>query len=692
MDESPVQAWVNRTDSELQSAELASYLNTCETPGIFNSLSTPEDCSLSPAPYKSLKNVRAEPPLTPVNSNELTVKEHQTVTDGLESSFPIPQPDSDMSIMDARIASRCFDEFVDSYVQPAAVDAVERIEGEQLSELDTTMRVIAPQLEDIPPTPPWSTYSVADSGQDSLTGQRALLAVTERELPKEVRLWHGSSKLERMLRWSPFPMHLGIVHVEVELDDDKSAVRYMADLATSAEADVTGMICTTEGLRLFDDHESDEEDLALPRFEKEDERDKSLFSKEPILQSPASKVLSTSALAIPNTATVVPSTRLDMQTLLRKRKQELDQTFQHKRSTDNIHLANQEGFGYAFSQGDAKSVNGPGSLGGQQGDVSISNFMRLQGVPARSPRRSIQQLPLTNQLAAPAAVMVQPKHEMAPDVSDVRPVLGPTIEAVQPGTQIIILSTTLANRALVRQLQSTLPSLDFVERDGLQKRLGLCESSAPRRDQEADMTVSPAVGVILTTLPKVKQKPLPGQTSFYGIRERISDVSLRYETLIVLVSDGRQDLSQALDERDCDALAEFMAFAANLDADVQVQLVVGGEDMLVRWLAATVSRHVLPQDQAETLLPDETVWERFLRAAGMNAFAAQAVLNHLDVAERSGREPHDLAAFVRMSAQQRLKHFAGVLGGQRVLRRVNYVLDSAWASAGSGTVGRGWCA
>ena len=82
----------------------------------------------------------------------------------------------------------------------------------------------------------------------------------------------------------------------------------------------------------------------------------------------------------------------------------------------------------------------------------------------------------------------------------------------------------------------------------------------------------------------------------------------------------------------------------------------------------------------------------------MNAFAAQTTLNQLKMPDAetdgSGDEvtyttmipawgDYGLAAFLRMSAEQRLQEFGPILGGDRVLRRVNKAVDMAWVSAGA---------
>ena len=94
-------------------------------------------------------------------------------------------------------------------------------------------------------------------------------------------------------------------------------------------------------------------------------------------------------------------------------------------------------------------------------------------------------------------------------------------------------------------------------------------------------------------------------------------------------------------------------------------------------------------------------WEIFLRHAGLNAFAAQSVLNsflnhylpsepceddssglvqkssQVNVKEASGRSLA-LYTLVSMAAKERLRRLGPLAGGRRVMRKMNEVLDASW--------------
>jgi hypothetical protein len=201
---------------------------------------------------------------------------------------------------------------------------------------------------------------------------------------------------------------------------------------------------------------------------------------------------------------------------------------------------------------------------------------------------------------------------------------------------------------------------------------------------ESDIIVSPRTGIILTNICKVKQRPLPGQKAKVEIQDRVEKVSLRYEHLVVVVSEGNdEETTSGLPETDSLALAEFAGFCSSLEATIIVQFVAGGEETLAKWLVAMMIQYGT-QDAGTQLLQDETRWELFLRRAGMNAFAAQTVIAALKAPE--GVDPEGskagmfgLTGFVEMGDEERNRRFETLLGGRRVLRLVGKCIDAKWA-------------
>ncbi|TAQ84227.1 hypothetical protein B7494_g7449 [Chlorociboria aeruginascens] len=267
----------------------------------------------------------------------------------------------------------------------------------------------------------------------------------------------------------------------------------------------------------------------------------------------------------------------------------------------------------------------------------------------------------------------------------------PAFSAPSESTCIIVSSSFLKHRVLIRHLNTHIPKLVLFERDFTAHNTSEWNTNSITRSpipsplaSEADLIISPSTGIILTTLQKIKQKPLPGQKSKVAIRARLEDVSTRYEKLIVLISESRPDgTTHLLMGNDSLSLAEFLGFAAGFETNITVHFVGGGEEVLSHWLASLIIYHRVPHDGNGQLLEDETHWELFLRRAGMNAFGAQAVLASLRAPEGVNAQGPSksglfgLTAFVEMGIEERVERFGGICG-ERVIRFVSAVVDGRW--------------
>ncbi|KAK0259659.1 hypothetical protein B0A54_15581 [Friedmanniomyces endolithicus] len=665
---------------------------------------TPNGSSSSPANLKRLEDAKAEVPLLPHSASQSSPKNTQAgFPDDVRSLLPLLE--SDLSILDPEVAEHHLHAFVSDIVTPLARRAIEQVGNEQLLDFDTTVRMAVPHVDDNPPIPPWLQYhqqhNVGSQLESRPASQRTLLSFTKREILKGETSWSGVSKLERTLGWSPFPARLGKVKLEDVFDDDGSSARYMADLDISDEIDIGGLIAKAAGLRILDSREDDEHEIE-PTRKIDDGHSTDVPSpkqqRSHLPSSPPNPINDEQATTVVSVPAIQPS-RIDMQTLLRKRKQELENTStgQGVRLAFPVVGAYQEA-ATKRPRLQKEALEGP-DVSGLLPHGGIAGFMQLQGskVTTRPPAHG--HATVRTQVAAPPAVMV-PSVEEVPITSEHLLLPSPHIADPERTMQVIVSSNMLTNRTLIRQLHALLPGLEMIERASVHHE--------PRNEKDpkgslqhigADLTLSPAAGLLTTTLQLLKQKPLPGQAGFFGVRERIAAVAVRYDRLIVLVLhaqplDGHSgSIAHSLAERDCDALCDLMAFSASLATDVEVHLVPGGEVDVAKWIAAAIAQQSTAVDEGIHLLPDETLWERFLRAAGLNAFAAQVILSRSKQPEGmpelgsssavQGSEGgvFGLAAFVRLSPEQRLEQFGPVLGGHRVLERVNEALADGFSSA-----------
>lgn len=336
--------------------------------------------------------------------------------------------------------------------------------------------------------------------------------------------------------------------------------------------------------------------------------------------------------------------RMDIESLVRRKKKQ-------KRSKPDNHTK------AVVDESHEDKVSG---LQGDAGPLStnpLDTFMALRSRVAKKPpdasnSRTIQINPTAQLSPLPTA--------LAPTSSPVLPPF-PTPEIrlpTSPGT-FIASTTLLSERHLFRGIKDLYPSATIIERDFTVPILDTFNSGpqASEPDSEADLLLSPLSGVVLTTLQKIRQAPLPGN-ALSSTRQRVADVALLYERLFVLVFG-------TVRSSDTETIAGFMSFSAALRLKVYVRVIPEEHDIATRWIVALMVREGSPV----RLLDEETLWERFLRRAGLNAFAAQVVL-------RECREM-GLRGVLKMEGEKRRKLFVEVAGG-RVGERVEKRLVGVW--------------
>ena len=654
----------------------------CTSDDIQQFIKTPNASSSSPLRQKRLRDLKEDTPLLAQEQESSPAKRTKSVSFPEHLHTLIPAPDADDS-MEGESEHPDIDVFITDVVVPMAQPVIDAVGNEKLDELDTTLRLIAPTLDVVDPTPPWICASNEETTHSSLTAQGFLLLRIEKEMPNGRKKWPGLSKLEQMLPWTPFPRCLGKINIAEQFDDG-SCERYLVALSLDDEStNVETLLWKADGIRLLDRSERDDEELETAGIEHDDA---GWAANTDIVQEVSASLHVPAANPPQTTSQRAEPPRAGlagMQALLERRRLQLaagsNSTIPVSTKTSMLQKADQ----MAIDQSDASTLNL--ALGGLQGFLGLQGAKTLQmhdlkpGDPEKVNAKPVQ------------AMTVQPPAE--PEDLRLPCVLpSPHMSDPQRAMSVVISSGMLANRQLIREVQALLPGLDLIERDpaSLSSTTGKSSSAC-----EADLTLSPGTGLVCTTLQKVKQKPLPGQTNFSGIRERIASVSPRYERCIVLVSEGRQDEllpTRSLDERDTGAINDLMAFCINLEASIEVCYVPGSEADMAKWIAASVCR-CCSTDGETKLFHDETMWERVLRTAGANPIAAQAILAKLKRPEAveasessssycsSTELPYGLSAFLQRSVEERVQRFGPLMGGDRVIGRISEVLDSGWMTA-----------
>jgi hypothetical protein len=199
----------------------------------------------------------------------------------------------------------------------------------------------------------------------------------------------------------------------------------------------------------------------------------------------------------------------------------------------------------------------------------------------------------------------------------------------------------------------------------------------PESTADADISLTPAVGIVVTSLSKARQRSLPGSECLPQLRERIFRVSMKYETLFVLVSEMNLagEFIGTVGASDLAAYADFVLFTTGLEADVSTILVPGAYETTARWIMALMCRYSPSSlETSRHISGSESTWELFFRRAGMNVVAAQVLSGVLF--EEAGNE--GLAQFLAMTIQERLARYSRLLASDRLLMRACHVLDQPW--------------
>ena len=654
------------------------------------------DTPSSPPPKRRRRDdLKVEGPLTPPTNFESPGKRAKTVSfkECLEE-YIAEIPSTYMQKEELSLSSEAeVEKFFDDVIRPFAEEADRNTQQEQLRDDSNVQRVDVPILDFTMPEPPWMEFARkankrTEEHESDLGSQKRLLSMIKHENLRNEKAWPGVSKIERQLSWIPFPAQLAKITNE-QIQDDDTLARTVDEFTVSDIIDSASLTWKPEGLRILD--ESDEED---------DELEEAVFLDD----------------------------QQDMSSLLKKRRLEMDgQTQPPKRTSfgpvtsegperlSQVHVKKSQHQAVLEKANESQWPHDSGLMFGGMfsATTALHNYMNLHGAAAKTSAvdtDGTKKLPMAQKPAALLALKASEPIMQTAHLRDQTPqsitLPLPKISVPTTSTPFIINSQVLLQRQLFRRLEQLFPSANFIERD-----LTLRAPNS-RSGDAADIILSPSTGLIWTTVQKLRQRPLPGQIARNGVKDRIQAIAGRYERLIVLVSEGAvatssmpkfaglgisphdpatetSMFSASLDERDCLAFADVAALAASLEDEVVVSYVPGGEETLAHWIVSLMAKFAVPGKLVEV----ETVWERFLRRAGLNAYAAQAVLAELKnlddgvmVDEREGGS-YGLPAFVRMGREERTRRFEVLLGGRKVLERVGKVFDSKWVSAMRGKIG-----
>ncbi|KAF1966169.1 hypothetical protein BU23DRAFT_544899 [Bimuria novae-zelandiae CBS 107.79] len=681
----------------------------------------------SPQAKRKASDLKIEGPLTPQMFSESPAKKLKTVTFADTLVEYIPTSNDDDNKDDPDLPSK-FENgnyilteeedyaFYNEIVVPAAKDANWKVENEKLSEADTTKRVQVPQVDFRLPTAPWDEFARSNSPNvfdTEIDAQARFIQWVKRNHMKSFTSWHGISELERTLPLAPFSHEAAKVSVVERLHGEEVLIKMLAEITKGEIATSSTDLWKRDGLRILED--SDEEDDTLEPAELEEPKDvDSLVRKRKLEledsardQGPARRTNATSVIVNKRPhpqQEVIESHHWKTGSLGVCAGATLRAAEARKKDFQSVSVSNQP---VGTRERDMSLM-----FGGQFSATSaLDNFMALHGMTAK-PKACGKEEPAPNRRPAPPLPSpIRPVMQVRNDANQLAqtavlsnpevthlPLKLPALPPNMPPCSFVISSNLLQRRSVSRLIESLYSAAEFVSRDF---------DSEYTVNSEADMILSPSTGLIMTTLQQLKQRALPGQPDHSPVKARMTALQYTYERLVVLVSEGlsREREGHATgrcsDDRDKAVIEEYQKVAAQMEGEILVRYVPGGEQALARTIVGEMAQYGLPHGSKDIgdikLLSDQTTWELFLRRAGLNAFAAQVILallkDPIDWPQLSKKrtdptsnttKTYGLQNFLFMSTEQRVQSFQTILGGSRVLKRVSALLDEPWLSAAHG--------
>ncbi|KAB8342924.1 hypothetical protein FH972_022521 [Carpinus fangiana] len=614
----PTSGWISKGALELDMEDIDDFSNTAPQIG------------------KRPENIKMEAPLTP--EMELSGNSTSSVCDPdilLEPSLRRWNRGDRQSSDSEDIE---LDEIFRTIIEPEAFKTIKAIEEEQLHHDENDLRLPIPVLD-----------SIEGSASRNLSTTKCLETTEIKEIRQwivrmEMDHWSGADKIEQQLIWRPFPSQLA--KFALHESGDKSP--YLVEVEKSGYPDKViefeSLTWKADGFRLLDHAELGDKELASATSKMSD----------------------------------------DLTVLLRKRK-------------------------FACMQAEGDEVASlPQVAEGHNHNLlfsasrALSHFLVLQGYQ-ESPRKRSKASPSStspseqnthppNPPPSTAALRSPVVPEMSSNTTfSSSPSSTPPSVSLPHSHQVVVSSAILRDHSLrptVNALTSMLPSLELIERDYDNFVTWLCAKTTdiPQTANEdnghADLTISPDYGILLTNLQKIKQQPLPSSStnirSLPPLRTRITRASHFHTHLTVLVTAAPGMHATPPDGRDRLAFAELAAFCAVLSdtgtdtsSDDEPRIVTA---VLLPYDPVTVAAHIAAliaqcvaarvglKTGPARLLHEETLWERFLRRTGLNAYAAQMVIAGARLNGLRG-----LSAFVAMGREQRAQAFSSAMGGRRVL-------------------------
>ncbi|UNI13405.1 hypothetical protein JDV02_000153 [Purpureocillium takamizusanense] len=620
---SPVPPLVQQLQSQLRYGGLDSDVAAPPTTVTTSPLLTCLDYELG---QTSIADLIVDVPLSAVNSDPPSANETLTAI-----RLPV-MPDSSDSTSHEEICDKYFDDALVTFLDSRRSELSAILDHEQLCSYDTNSRIPVPSVDTETPEAqgPFDTWTARQHLSKLLVGSYALMGHLVTSISQ-------TALLDSELRWNPLPRGVGKLSLHEEL--------------TQASASQQ------------DDFLEDRPWIQVLTM-RDSIRIKATEDPEPEL-SDVSEPATDDTLACHTTETDIRQLPLDIS-----------------------RAVPQQPTGFpTVGHGEIVDDNCPRSLHAE--DISstarlLNDFIALRGVKRRrlSGSKTLGQGP-TRQAAQPQLSATRHRQQSVPQhQKEPRRAPQPVFEIPDQKGPCIV-SLTL-DRSIIRQLETYLPPELLVDRDFSLLGADRPFPEAGTQGQydclaaiDADVCLTPTMGLIATSLVKVRQKPLPGSQGRAPLRDRIYNASLKYETLIVLVSESNMagEFSGSLSPSDLASYADFARFANSLCTRVPTFLVPGANGTLAQWILAFLCHcSTGTASLANVITLEESPWELFFRRAGLNAMSAQIISKSL-LAEYGNS---GLAEFLDLPMQMKIAKYGTVLGGHKALARCSRLLGRSW--------------
>ncbi|KAH0294017.1 hypothetical protein KCU62_g518, partial [Aureobasidium sp. EXF-3399] len=599
----------------------------------------------SPLKRKRPEDYKVELPLSPALGSSSPLKRMKTLTFSDELCTAIPDYAKAFPSGDTN-DTYGISNFLEQVIMPGAQSAMLAINGEQLIQAESILRVDVPAVDATSPLPPWEVFACKPWGnQTELEAQQGLVSMLKREFIRSREHWPDVGTVDRAIsRWRPFDMQLS------DLPEEDIGCDHLDKFGPEEPQDTTSG-WKLDGLRVLDPCEDDDEEMEAVEIPlmlgslnlTDDVLDRTALSTTDVHESATTPQPRSSFFALPKTTAsrLIPL------------------------PSHGTSMATQPLASSTFSASN-----------------TLERFMQIHTGQKTNAKPQTHTLPKHVDKPAGKPVAHTEKENDASKATSSTPIHLPSLPTPMPLRTFVLSSTMFARRNLMKEISRLSCMTEYIERDFTSARALRSTSSLTSEADEADLILAPGHGLMLTTLQRLMQKSLPYQVTRNVVRERVVQLARRYERLIIMVHEEQNsNQERPLDNRECGELASLINFCAAQNHEIQVMYIPGDESALATWIVASMVRYGLDDPDVQ-LLQDESSWELFLRKAGMDAFAAQVVLKKLNAPESmptcSTEQRYGLPGFVMMDEAERLKRFGALFGGEKILRKVSMAIDGSW--------------